>query len=368
MPGFYFIVCFRSNIFLYRESVLNLKTLKPLSSVKKFIFFIIAITTSLFANSQNSKAVYTNAYKEQLQMLLGKKPISFKRSVFLTENAYLGGSLNYQAFCQEVSNIGVQLKGMIKARGIEKYRTAPNWATFSFMTDTIPANSYKPFTYDFDDFTGTNDWSKMFVTKLLKTHSGNCHSLPYLYKILCEEIGGTAFLAFAPNHCYIKHINEKGQWTNVELTNPSFPPDQQIIKVNYVTVEAIKKNIYMEPLSPKQSIANTMCDLAEGYKAKFGYDTFFLTIVNTALKYYPKSIPLIQNKANCVLSMIRTERKKLHPDTSVLLAEINLHKETMKTVNGLGYKDMPIELYKEWVKSVEKEKQRRGLIKSVNNK
>ena len=323
---------------------------------------------SVAARCQDLKTCYANAYKEQLQMLTDQKPVSFKRSVFLTENAYYANKLNYQAFCQEISNIAVQLKSMIKGRGIEKYKTAGNWASFSFMTDTIPANNFKPFTYDFDDFTGSNDWSKMFVTKLLKTHSGNCHSLPYLYKILCEEIGAKAYLAFAPNHCYIKHINENGQWTNVELTNPGFPQDQEIIKEMYVTVEEIKHDIYMKPLNDKETIANTMCDLAEGYKAKYGYDNFFLTVVSTALKYYPKSMPLIQHRANCLLAMITTEKKKPHPDRQLILADIALHKQTMKTINELGYKDMPIELYKEWVRSVEKEKQKRGLIKTVSNK
>jgi len=230
------------------------------------------------------------------------------------------------------------------------------------MTDTIPANNFKPFTYDFDDFMGSKDWSKMFVTKLLKTHSGNCHSLPYLYKILCEEIGAKASLAFAPNHCYIKHINENGQWTNVELTNPSFPQDQWIIKEMYISVEEIKNNIYMVPLTEKESVANTMCDLAEGYKSKYGYDKFFLQVVSTALKYYPKSMSLIQHKANCLLTMIKNERNKKNPDTKLILADIEMHKQLIKTINAMGYKDMPTELYQEWVKSVEKEKEKRNVV------
>lgn len=333
-------------------------------------FALLAVLNLLFCftiAAQPDKRIYEAAYNEQLQMLTGQKPVSFKRSVFITENAYYGGKLNYQAFCQDISNIAVQLKVMIKAKGIEKYKTAGNWATFSFMTDTISANGFKPFTYDFDDFTGSKDWSKMFVTKLIKTHSGNCHSLPYLYKILCEEISTPAYLAFAPNHCYIKHVNENGQWTNVELTNPSFPQDQWIIKEMYVTVDEIKQGIYMEPLTVKQTIASTMRDLAEGYKSKFGYDQFFLKVVNTALKYYPKSIPLIQHKGNCLLSMLDAERSKAHPDTQLVLADIALHKQTIKEMNSLGYKDMPVELYKQWVNSVEKEKANRG-IKTVNNK
>ena len=124
----------------------------------------------------------------------------------------------------------------------------------------------------------------------------------------------------------------------------------------------------MVPLTEKQSVANTMCDLAEGYKSKFGYDQFFLRAVTTALKYYPRSMPLIQHKANCLLSLIKVERNKKRPDTALLLADISQHKQLMKTINELGYKDMPIELYKEWVKSVEREKTKRGLIKNVSNK
>ena len=249
---------------------------------------------------------------------------------------------------------------MILEKGLSRYKTAGNWATFSYMTDTIAVNGFKPYTYDFDDFMGDKDWTKMFVTKLMNTHGGNCHSLPYLYKILCEEIGAKAYLALAPNHIYIKHQDEKGQWTNLELTNPGFPGDQWIIKEMAITVEAIKHNIYMTPLTQKESVAMTMFDLALGYKHLYGYDNFVLHVVNEALKYFPNSIDLIELKANCINSKIVAERKKSKPDTQLIVTNIALFKHTMASINGLGYKDMPIELYNEWVKSVEKEKTKRS--------
>lgn len=337
-------------------------------TIRNFSFLVVlSLFVCIHVYGQPEKLAYKKAFQEQQAMLSGQQPINFKRSVFVTENAFYGGKLNYQAYCQDIDNISVQLKTMIRQKGIGKYRTAGNWATFTFMTDTISANGFKPFTYDFDDFAGTKDWSKQFVTKLLKTHSGNCHSLPYLYKILCEEIGTKAYLALAPNHVYIKHQDEQGQWTNVELTNPSFPRDQWIIKEMAISVEAIKKNIYMTPLSQKETIAETMFDLACGYRALYGYDPFVLKVCNTALKYFPRDVATIQLKANCILSMYRSERKKAKPDTAALLADIAMHKEMMASITRLGYKDMPIELYKEWVQSVEKEKIKREIIKTVNN-
>jgi hypothetical protein len=76
------------------------------------------------------------------------------------------------------------------------------------MTDSIPQNNFKPFQYDFEYFLSDIDPTVGFVTKLLSTGKGNCFSLPVLYKILTEEIGGTAYLALAPIHCYIKHKDE----------------------------------------------------------------------------------------------------------------------------------------------------------------
>ena len=289
-------------------------------------------------------------------MLNGEKIIDFKRAVFLTENAYSNGKLDYKVFCDGITVTAQQLKTLIKQRGLSNYKTAGNWAVFSYMIDSLPINNFKPLTYDFEDFMGDKDWTKMFVTKLIKTKSGNCHSLPYYYKILCEEIGAKASLALAPNHVYIKHIDEKGQWSNIELTNGGFPRDQWIIKQMAISVEAIKNGVYMNPLSQKESIAMTMFDLASAYSYQFGEDDFMLQMTDSALSYFPKCIPLIMTKANFYRNKIDVENKKENPDKVLIANNINLYKETVSIVASLGYKDMPIEQYQEWVKSVNEEK------------
>jgi hypothetical protein len=72
-----------------------------------------------------------------------------------------------------------------------------------------------PMRYDFHDYRGEGDYRQQFVTKLLQTNTGQCHSLPLLYKILAEEMGVKAYLAFAPNHSYIRHQDEQGRWYNL---------------------------------------------------------------------------------------------------------------------------------------------------------
>jgi hypothetical protein len=167
--------------------------MKQTSTILLFI-----LTVALHSTAQTDTAkFYKEAFAEQLQMLKGQKPLDFKRSVFLTENAYYKGQLNYQTFCNSISATAQQLKTLIKQRGLDKFKTAGNWAVFTYMIDSLPINNFKPCTYDFDDFMGDKDFSKMFVTKLMRTKSGNCHSLPTYYKILCEEIGAKAWLAIS---------------------------------------------------------------------------------------------------------------------------------------------------------------------------
>lgn len=178
---------------------------------RKNILFLILIFNFFCSYGQiDDKELYRKAFDEQYKMMKEEIPIDFKRAVFITENAYYKGTLSYEIFKTEINQTGNKLKNLIRQRGLTGYKTAGNWAVFTYMTDSISANKFTSYVYDFEDFSGKKDWTKMFTTKLMKTKSGNCHSLPYYYKILCEEIGASAHLALAPNHIYIKHVDENG--------------------------------------------------------------------------------------------------------------------------------------------------------------
>ncbi|MCB0736549.1 MAG: hypothetical protein KDC92_03480, partial [Bacteroidetes bacterium] len=130
-----------------------------------------------------------------------------------------------------------------------------NYAIFHYMFESSILNDSQLYKYDFEDFMGSEDWEKMFVHKIIKTKSGNCHGLPYYYKILADEIGVESHLALAPNHMYIKHLDENNHWVNVELTNGSISSDAWLITSLGISTEAIKSGIYMDPLSEEQSVA-----------------------------------------------------------------------------------------------------------------
>jgi hypothetical protein len=331
--------------------------------LKRFLSIVILCTCvfNLFSQEDNHKRLYFNAFNEQTQMLNHKTSLSFKRAVFITENAYHNGNLDYDKFQNEISEIANKLETLILQRDLSRYKTAGNWAVFTFMTDSISTNDYQPYVYDFVDFMGEQDWTKMFVTKLMQTKKGNCHSLPYFYKILCEEIGASAHLALAPNHIYIKHLDENQQWANLELTNGGFPRDQWIIKQMAISVEAIKNDIYMAPLSQEESIALTMFDLASAYEFQFGLDSFYLEVIDTALTHFPKCIPLLMCRINYYGNIIKTEQEKTNANIDYIEKAFAKQEETYNTIVSLGHKNTPIELYEQWVETVKQEKQKRHI-------
>lgn len=334
-----------------------------MNSITIFIILVAVIFNSnaLGQTEKSNLHLYEKAFEEQLQMLNGQKAIDFKRAVFISENAYCNGKLDYAKYCDEITSTGKKLKALIAQRGLEQYKTSGNWAAFAFMTERLPINDSIPYAYDFVDFLGNIDWKNTFVTKLMETKTGNCHSLPIFYKILCEEIGAEASLALAPNHLYIKHIDEKGQWSNLELTNGGFPSDQWIIKEMAITIEAIKSGAYMQPLNKIQDISLTMFDLASAYEYQYGYDSFLLKVVDTALRYYPQCIALLMLKANYYRETGTAEQKKPNPSQQLMENTYAAYKHTVAAIDNLGYKEMPIELYEEWIKSVEAEKSKRGI-------
>lgn len=318
---------------------------------------------------------YEEAYREMKGMLSGSESISFKRAVFLTENAYWNNELDYTLFCKQVTELQNVCTAIIRSRelvysGADKSIVSKHAAIFALLTDTLKIAydqdiiEYPAFGYDFDDFSGANDWTKMFVTKLMSSHKGNCHSLPFLYKILAEEMGEQAYLSLAPNHIYIKFYNKQNGWYNTELTSGSFPLDAWLMASGYIHTDAIRSGIYMDTLSTKQSIAVCMTDLAQGYVRKYGTDSseFVLKACNTALQYYPHYINALLLRTETYKTRLEKTIDRLH----ISYADMQTHPETKAiferlkadyaTIHRLGYRKMPDSMYMDWLLSLKEEK------------
>jgi len=326
---------------------------------------------------------YQKALDKLSKMLRGESPLNLKDAVFTVENAYFENQLDYSGFSMAINKLTetAHLK-TIQDRYNWKNPITKNVMLFRTMVDTLEIKipqketsvvSY-PMQYDFEDYSGKEDWAKLFVSKLLATHKGQCHSLPLLYLILCEETGAQANLAYSPSHSYIKFKDNSGNWYNLELTNRHIVTDAYIVGSGYVTAEAIKNKTYMEPQTKQQVIAECLSDLAMGYTYKYGCDNFVKQCADSVLKYDPNNLGGLMIKANYEtqhFEYVINQVGRLHPDTLKvyypkvyeLLQDRNA---TYRRIDASGYREMPKEAYEAWLNSVNEEKERREYDEKYN--
>ena len=314
---------------------------------------------------------YYDVYNNLIQ--IDTNNLSVKDINFQIENAYYENKQDKAEFDKIIKNSGDFILAKMKELNYDlQSNSAKNFMLFQFFSETLQlkANGLKhlPFQYDFNDYMGVKDYSKMFVSKLLETKTGQCHSMPLLYLILAEQINAEAFLALSPNHSYIRFQDDTGKWYNIELTNGMFSTTSYILQSGYIKSEALQNKIYMQNLSKKELLSQFYVDLANGYTHKFGYDEFVQKLISKALELYPNSIAANMVQSN--LDTIRFEyvMKQLginpqkkedlqnirnYPSTVALLNKVNKQYDFM---DNLGYEHMPEEAYQKWLQSMKEQK------------
>ena len=284
---------------------------------------------------------YDDALAQMHQMLDGQRPQSFEDAIFVTENAWCKGGLSYTQYDNYLNALAKVCKTWLRANPLKGYHTddkcniALSGAIYKLMDDTlkdVKGNIVTlPYHYNFNDPFGEKNWADRFINTLMATHAGNCHSLPFLYKILAGKLGVPAYLSLLPQHIYIKQYSKQYNWYNTELTSKSFPVDAWLMTTGCVSTDAIVSGIYMDTLGEKQSIVLCLNDLAKGYERQFGDNNLsVLNCCNLGLKYYP-------NYAELLLLKAETLKKLYQKDLD--LSVYNTMQQTYATLNSLGYKE-----------------------------
>lgn len=334
--------------------------------------FLLVDSTSVNYKVNSDKYFY--GYNEMMKMLAGAKALSIKEAVWLVEGAYSGNKLLYQEYTKLIDEKVKLVKYIMQKEELGNSNLARNYAIQQLFSDTIieygangkPIKTHYPMVYDFDDFMGDKDWTKMFVTKLLKTGTGQCHSMPLLYLIIAEALEAEAFLSFSPSHSYIMAKDNNGRLYNFETTNGRLTTRDWIMGSNYLKIEAIQNRIYLHPNGKEQVIAQCLLDLASGYQREFGYDWFILECAESCRKYSPNSLQAIMHIANLGTAYCRNEAHKYayppldeldkYPKLKELFEEmVTLHTE----IDVTGYEEMPKDAYEQWLRSVDDEKNKR---------
>ncbi len=151
----------------------------------------------LYDLPDNSAIIETKLFRQAFasidSMLEGKQNLSLKKAVFDAENAWYGGTLSYEYYCTDISNMVDIMKTAIQQEGYSLDNDmAKKWVLHRFMSDTLRLKDDKsnvtfthlPYEYDFDDPFGKTDYTKFFVTKLMRTRKGQLSfNAPFVFDI-----------------------------------------------------------------------------------------------------------------------------------------------------------------------------------------
>ena len=320
---------------------------------------------------------FYRAFEEINQMLKGEIPMNLGRAVFLVENAYYKDSLDYSEYKKAIKAKVELCNAKIKEEKLNgQDNVIKNMMLFSILTDTMKIKtggktqtSY-PLKYNLEDYQSKINYDSHFVTKLMKTGIGQCHSMPLYFLILAEEMNADAYLSFAPRHSFVKIKDENGAWYNLEITNGCILTDAHYMNHSYIKAEAIQNRLYLEPLNKTGTIAQTLINLAAEYYEKYGLDDFYLKCADTAMEYFPNNIHSLMFKSIYETGLIRTLGYLYGVENTDILLERcpesakHFEKREMlyQQIDDLGYEELPQSIYARWLEHIDnlKEQQSKG--------
>ena len=175
-------------------------------------------------------------------------------------------------------------------------------------------NNYRPFHYDMSDSMGTKIGEKLLPT-YLRTHQGNCISMPMLFLVLADRLEVQVTASTAPGHVYVKYIDDaSGKTYNIEATSGGYPMRDEYLRQMFSMSDlAVRNGVYMKTLSKREVLA-VMADVdIEYFLARKRYEDA-IGAANAALGAYPQFVPALLVKGTAYAGLIDAQIKARYPD------------------------------------------------------
>ena len=198
-----------------------------------------------------------DAYQETMQRFtsyltqfgqLNPENFSITKAVYLSEAVFFKNAPPFAVFESNIKQVAGYVRQLMQQRGLPLNNNAATNLTIQklFAQDNIVHDGKTGkyynihFTYDFDDPFGDNDWTKMFVCKLLHTGTGQCHCMPLLYLCIAEQCHTKAYLSLAPEHSFIQFFDGNDRLANFETTCGRLVATEWLMQSDAITVTALK--------------------------------------------------------------------------------------------------------------------------------
>ncbi len=238
------------------------------------------------------------------------------------------------------------------------------------LLDTLykpgPWNGNRPFSYDLNDPFGKNRRNKLLAT-YLQTRKGNCVSMPILVAIIGQRLGLVVTLATAPEHVMVKFADDDGNWWNIEATGSGYKWDSSYERDLDIGTLALQNEIYLRPLTPRQSVGVMASTLMEGLAAKKQADDL-MAVADMILAVNPQDTVAMVQKANAYYLQLQERYHAKYPRPVDIPVDLQADYQMRSRENlawfekaeALGWTP-PTAINREWyLQSIQDEKTKRG--------
>ncbi|HEY1089715.1 MAG TPA: transglutaminase family protein [Burkholderiaceae bacterium] len=281
----------------------------------------------------------------------------------LTIDQIIDPSINREATLHEVDALIKSVRERIRPAASKRDQ-------MDVLLETLykpgPWNGNRPFSYDLSDPMGRNAHNKLLST-YLASRKGNCVSMPILLAIMAQRLGLTATLATAPEHLFVQFVNDQSMWMNVEATAGGYKQVSSYVRETGISETALKNEIYLRPLSPREALGAMSASLMEHYAAQRDGEAL-LVIANMALTANPKDTVAMVHKANANYLLLEARFTKKYLRAADIPKD---QREDFKALGRenlawfakaeqLGWSQPSEEKDDDYLKSVEQEKSKRS--------
>lgn len=316
---------------------------------------------------------FYSAFDEISNMLNGQGTLNLGRAVFLVENAWHNNKFDYNDYKNSIKT-GIDFCNQkINEEKLDgNDNLVKNMMLFRFIADTLQikdkaskkTQTHYPIKYNYEDYDSHISYNSHFVTTLMQTGTGQCHSMPLYYLVLAEEMGTEAYWSFSPRHSFVKIQDEVGNWYNLELTCKALLSDTHYMNSSYIKAEALQNKIYLEPMDKTNTVAEMLLELARGYYDKYGYDDFYLKCIDTAEEHLKNDLNAKILKSAYQTRLTLTLAHLLNAPKPEIMQQLSpeayKHFELMQTqykeIDDMGYEEIPVAVYALWLDHIAKEK------------
>lgn len=226
------------------------------------LLFLLSLFFTNNTHAQRQREVDRNIAVIQSFLKLPDKQIDLAK-VTIAVDRMIDPTLDDKDTLKTLDNMAASVARMISFNATSKEKID---ALRAYLYQPGAWNNNQVFAYDLAGDPKGFKISNKLITNYLKTRKGNCVSMPLLFVILGQKLGINVTIARAPEHFFVRHIDESGQSFNLETTTGAGLKKDSSYKSEFeIPQKAIDSGLYLRTLNKKETVLMIFMTLKERY-------------------------------------------------------------------------------------------------------